>query len=139
MPSLNVQRVPTAVTRSHWRWIRRNLRARQRLWRCGVLDAEFFLTKRATTTTTSLDIPSATLNEFGATTDFLRPMRLFQGLERNDDNLTHHAQTTIDQLNKHRASLLLEARDGLFHLCSESFKDCPLIWYMGASYGLTPF
>ena len=66
-------------------------------------------------------------------------MRLFRGLERNEEDLEHYAQVAVDKYNSHCTALLLEAQDGGFHCAGEHFWDCLLIWDTGASYGLTTF
>ena len=76
------------------------------------------------------------LDAFCSAGDFLGPTKLVKGFEEDDHRPM--AQEAVDRMNVHRASLLAQAKQGIFSL-SSSFTECPVIWDTGASYGLTPF
>ncbi len=79
-------------------------------------------------------VPDEVLDEFccdrGAT--FLSAPRLMQ--QFGTLSLEEGAQPTINRLN------LLQAGNRNAHAVKRAtFKDCPLVWDTGASFGLTPF
>ncbi len=48
------------------------------------------------------------------------------------------SQDSVNHMNHHQASLLLEAKANARET-SFNFEQCPVVWDTGASYGLTPF
>ena len=100
------------------------------------MDHEFFLSGATPKFNLHLPFSEETLNRFCEQTDFLGTMKLFRAFEEDDHSKT--AQDTINRMNSHRISLLLEAGSEM-QSKAISFKHCPLIWDTGASYGLTPF
>ena len=68
--------------------------------------------------------------------DFLGPMNLFKCFEEEDHAIM--AQETVDRMNSHCTAMLLQAGNEVQKL-SKHFKNCPVVWDTGASYGLTPF
>ena len=135
-PCLSGSRRPTPTSRRHSRWRRRRLARKLRLWHRRVMDHEFFLSGATPKFNLHLPFSEATLNKFCEQTDFLGTMKLFRAFEEDDHSKT--AQETINRMNSHRISLMLEAGSEMQSKAT-SFKHCPLIWDTGASYGLTPF
>ena len=61
-----------------------------------------------------------------------------KGFETEDNSLM--PQHDINLMNQHHAQLLLQNNAAKQILsCSSHFKECPLVWDTGSSYGLTPF
>ena len=102
-----------------------------------MIDHEFFLRPKPCPTY-PLGQPLSTdkLDYFCSNTDFLAPLHLKQGFQDDDHAVT--AQQTVNHMNMHRTSLLLQNRDGSTFL-SASFREAPVVWDSGASYGLSAF
>ncbi len=85
-------------------------------------------------------VPDDVLSDFCSRTDFLAPMRLYRSFKDDDEDTQERAQDTVDRMNRARTSLMLSVDNaGDFHYEFHHFKDCPLVFDTGASYGLTPF
>ena len=142
------RRHPSRKSWSYARWRRRRYAAQfeQKLW-CSYYEAELKSFASGEPPTFSLDLPFSEdiLEQFcngkdadgNYLRDFLGLMNLFKGFEEEDHE--KNAQDTINRMNSHRTSMLLQAAGSDVPKLQKHFKHCPVVWDTGASYGLTPF
>ena len=123
--------------RKHQRWKKRQKKDHLRRWKRKL---EAFIIPHANAGRFRLEQPISeeNLSLFCSNTNFLAPMKLMKGFETEDDSPM--AQHAVNLMNQHRAQLLLQQNAAKQIVsCSSHFKECPLVWDTGASYGLTPF
>ena len=141
-PRLDRSYFQSPRTKAHWRWRRRNLKARRRRWKRRVVQHEYFLSGTDSNGfNPELPFSSADIDDFLDGMNLLDVMKTINGLSLA--NHTENVQKLMSRVESVRLALLKgptrvnQAKSILS--APPDFYTTPLIYDTGASFGLTPF